>query len=116
MKWNFHPIRARQQRKIEMYATIGNGIAETVSTLLRQNPVEVKHVVRHEPRPPAPRPARITITYVMQDGREYREYIPLNGQAEWTTNYPQWLTAVFQGNEPPPQYIRYSLGYNDGGV
>ena len=72
--------------------------------------------VTHAQRPPAPRPARITVTYVMQDGREYRTYIPLNGQAEWTESYPTWLSKVYNGEEPPPQYIRYSLGYNDGGM
>ena len=71
----------------------------------------IKHVVRHEPRPPAPRPERITVVYEMQDGREFRTFIPLHGQAEWTESWPHWLDIREPGY--PPVAIRYHLGYSD---
>jgi len=61
-------------------------------------------------KPPPPRPARITVTWVMMDGTEYRTWIPLNGQAEWTENMPHYI----QSNAEKVVCIRYSLGYNDG--
>lgn len=64
-------------------------------------------------KPPPPRPERLTVVYVMQDGREYRIYIPINGMAEWTESWPSWLTGVYNG-EAPPQYIRYEFSYKDG--
>lgn len=68
--------------------------------------------VTHAQRPPAPRPMRIVITWVMADGVEYRTFIPLNGQAEWTESAPHYVTQYAERLS----HIRYSLGYNDGSM
>lgn len=74
--------------------------------------VQVRHVIRHEPRPPAPRPERITVVYEMQDGHEYKTFIPLHGQSQWVESWPGWLDPQ---REPayPPVAIRYHIGYAD---
>lgn len=72
---------------------------------------EIRHVIEHKPRPAPPRPERITVVYVMQDGQELRTWIPLHGQADWIEAWPRWLDPG-AGNWPPVQ-IRYHLGYAD---
>jgi hypothetical protein len=66
--------------------------------------------VTHAQRPPAPRPIRITMNWIMPDGREYRQFVPLNGQSFWVESLPH-----FYNNEMPDR-IEFSLGYADGGM
>ncbi len=81
----------------------------------RRQPFKIEHHVTHAPRPPAPRPSRLTIAYQMQDGREYKEYVPLNGQMSYHTNFPYHIAHGIAEGNPPPEGIRYEFGYEDGG-
>lgn len=95
-------------------ATVEEVITETIQkvmTEIRRQPFEVKHTVTHAPRPPAPVPQRIAIVYIMQDGTEWREYVPLNGQAYWEHPWPNYLNANQNGF--PPVKIRFMLGYDN---
>lgn len=79
-------------------------------------PLTVRHVVEHKQRPPAPRPSRLTVVYIMQDGREYKEYVPLYGQRSFILNFPHYVAQEMANTGMPPVSIRYELGYEDGGI
>lgn len=102
---------------MEDFNALHEALITAITESLRHTQIGVSQNVHvtHAQRPPAPRPARITVTYVMQDGMEYRTFIPLNGQSEWTESWPHWLDQPYNNNYPPVS-IRYSLGYNDGGM
>ena len=99
----------RRERKAHYAITIGTAIANQLALALKNHPANVNHHVTHAQRPPAPRPQRITVVYVMGDGNEYRTYIPLHGQSEWTDSMPSFV----QHNTIQVSHIRYSLGYTD---
>ena len=78
------------------------------------HPVTVRHTVTHAPRPPAPRPARMTVVYQMQDGSEYKEYTILAGQMSSWANFPHYIFESIIRDGKPPQAVRYEFGYEDG--
>lgn len=113
MKFWTWPSRRAMRKKTEII-TIGTAIANQAALAFKNHPVTIHHDVKQYPRPPAPRPIRITIVYTMQDGQEIRTFIPLHGQAFSTEPWPHWLNP--NASNWPPVHIRYELGYQDGGV
>ena len=86
---------------------------EALKETLRHTNIATNSTLHHTyaERPPAPRPSRLTVVYGMQNGQEWKEYVPLNGSHEWVTSP---LHIVFQNPDGPPSYIRYEFGYTDG--
>ena len=93
---------------------IGTAIANQTAMAFINHPVTVKHTVTHAPRPPAPRPVRMTVIYRMQDGFEYKEYTALTGQMSSTANFPHYVLDSIIRDGKPPESIRYEFGYEDG--
>jgi hypothetical protein len=111
--WRY--LARRRERKRNDYISMQTAAATQVFQQLRNFPPTVNHVIRHEKRPPAPRPQRLTVVYQMQDGQEIKTYIPIHGQRSWTESFPHWLQNPHQSNWPPV-CIRYEFGYEDGGT
>lgn len=105
----------KHRRKIELRdrQSLEYVIDHTIYEFKRE-PLEMHHNmhVTHAPRPPAPRPFQLIVTWVMSDGQEYRTFCPMNGQAEWQENPPYWVME----NAQRISTIRYSFQYKDGGL
>lgn len=88
-------------------------LVEALTEALRNTQISGNHTLHHTyaQRPPAPRPSRMMIIYVMQDGKEIREFVPLNGQA---IHYSLSPMHYVWNQEQPPSHIRYEFGYTDG--
>jgi hypothetical protein len=107
------PANRRANKKITqdlLYVQIATLTSKAITDGLTK--ATINHKVTHAPRPPAPRPMQMTVTYIMVDGMEYRTFIPLNGQAEWVEQMPHYV----QMNAERVSQIRYSMRYNDGGM
>lgn len=85
-----------------------------ISEALRHTQIAGNHTLHHTyaARPAAERPSRLTVVYVMQDGKEIREYINLNSQ-HYTVTAPMHYVW---NQELPPVNIRYEFGYTDGSM
>jgi len=83
---------------------------------LRRTEIAVKqdHHVTYAARPPAPRPSRLTVAWMMDGGREIKQFIPLNGMWSHIDNVPDWLTNSDKYGGKPTA-VRYEFGYEDGG-
>lgn len=104
--WPGNSRDKRESREIKRQIAFTRAVTEALNT------VTIDHKVTHSPRPPAPRPFQLVVTYVMSDGQEYRTFCPMNGQAEWQENPPHWVMQ----NAEKISTIRYSFRYNDGGM
>jgi hypothetical protein len=114
-----HPLRAREARKARardsQLSTIGLATALSVIGELRQTPLTFEHsyTIKHEPRPPAPRPSRMTVIWELQQGTEWREYVSLYGQRSTTMATPHFMRCGYDRLLPPVS-VRYEFGYTDG--
>ena len=88
-------------------------ISQAAAIVLNKQTIKHSMTVRHEPRPPAPRPSRLMIAWTMQDGQEWKEYINLTGQMSTTMTPPQFIRGGYP-NMMPPVSVRYEFGYEDG--
>lgn len=83
-----------------------------VTQLNGHNALKIEHIVKHEPRPPAPRPSRMTLVYIMPDGSEYKEYIGLIGQASWYHNMAHYVEEQIRNGSSIQ--LRFDFAYEDG--
>jgi hypothetical protein len=111
-----HPLRAREARRIaayQAYTELALSVTRTTVDYLVSKPIQHSYTIRHEPRPPAPRPSRMTVIWELQQGAEWREYVSLNGQRSTVMMAPGFMRG---GNDHllPPVSVRYEFGYTDG--
>jgi hypothetical protein len=88
-------------------------ISQAAAIVLNKQTIKHSMTVRHEPRPPAPRPSHMVVIWELQQGTVWREYVPLYGQRSTTVNTPHFMRG---GNDHllPPVSVRYEFGYTDG--
>jgi hypothetical protein len=104
-----HPLRKRRIVRDNVTRRLVMDVIHDI----RDRPITVKHTVTHSPRPPAPRPSRLSIIWTMQNGYELRDYVPINGMWSHTANVPQWLVNP-ESYGGTPFSVRYEFGYTDG--
>lgn len=115
--WQFKAkarIRERMrdvQHENEDHARLA-AFTDAIAEALRHTQIAANATLHHTyaERPPAPRPSRLTVVYVLQDGQEIREYVNLNSQHYTVTAPMHYVWA----QEIPPSSIRYEFGYSDG--
>lgn len=105
-KWSAEMQQKRSEKDTQI------AFIAAVAEALRNTQISANATLHHTyaERPPAPRPSRMTVVYVMQHGQEIREYVQLNGQS-YTTLSPMHYVW---NQELPPSHIRYEFGYSDG--
>jgi hypothetical protein len=88
-------------------------ISQAAATVLNKQTIKHSMTVKHEPRPPAPRPSHMVVIWELQQGTQWRECVQLYGQRSTTTNPPHFMQG---GNDHllPPVSVRYEFGYTDG--
>jgi hypothetical protein len=115
--WRFRAKRLIRDRALETRIETFEmqrhvDFVEALRDTLRHTQIAANATLHHTyaQRPPAPRPSRMMVVYTMQDGMEYKEYVPLNGMPFYTMSPSHY---VFD-QPTPPISIRYEFGYTDG--
>lgn len=106
-----HPLRKRRTERDNVTRRL---VMDAIHDI-RDRPPTIKHVmtVKHDPRPPAPRPVRLAIVWIMQDGQELRQFVSLYGQQSTTEIVPRWVVNQ-DWNGWPPYTMRFEFQYEDG--
>src|SRR6267154_3369024 len=52
--------------------------------------VNATHHMTYGQKSPAPRPIRLTMNWIMPDGREHKQFVNLNGQTYWVESLPHY--------------------------
>jgi hypothetical protein len=89
-------------------------ISQAAAIVLNKQTIKHSMTVKHEPRPPAPRPSHMTIIWELQRGAEWREYVQLYGQRSTVMTPPQFMRGGQSDHLMPPVSVRYEFGYTDG--
>jgi hypothetical protein len=103
-------LRKETDKKVEDARQVA--FVQAIAEALRHTQIATNATLHHTyaERPPAARPSRLTVVYVLQNGQEIREYVNLNSQHYTVTAPMHYVWA----QEIPPSQIRYEFGYTDG--